>query len=144
MTPIQISRLKLFHISQNNLHDKTVTPSIPDNFFTKHGYEDNKTPRVCFGPSIGRCLRALSQKLTNAEFYVYNPAEECDVYRPSIKEVPDAKITGEMRVLKPTKLQADGKIRAIGDNGKDVTPYKNGDNTAYLYDWEWKWVVRYR
>jgi hypothetical protein len=35
-----------------------------------------------------------------------------------------------------------GKIKVIGDSGKDGLKYKynNGNSTAELYEWDYKWV----
>ena len=49
----------------NDLKDNItkLKPRVPDNFFTKNGYEDNNTNRVSFAPSIDKCLAGLSQNL---------------------------------------------------------------------------------
>ena len=131
---------KYYHISQSNLDGKTLQPSIPNNYFTKNGYEDNKIKRVCFTDSIDNCLRALSQKCTGMELYVHILDGNYNVYTPSIDEVPDCKVTGEVWVTKPCKVKCIGKIKVIGDRGEDGLPFKYGDKTAELYDWDWEWI----
>ena len=133
---------RLYHVSQSNLDGKTIQPSVPNNFMTKNGYEDGKTKRVCFSSFIDGCLRALSQKCTGMKLYVHIPDGEYDVYKPSVKEVPDVKITKEVWIKEPVKLKCIGKIDVIGDRGEDGLPYKYGNNTAELYDWDWKWVEK--
>lgn len=133
---------KLYFISEKqNL--KKLEPRIPNNFFTKNGYEDSKTPRVCFSTDIGKCLSALSMNCANHEYYVYSPAKDYKVITPTQKQVPDAKITDEKWITKPVELICIGKILCTGDNGKDGMPFKYGNNTAELYNWEWKWVEKY-
>lgn len=134
--------LNLYFISEENLDDETLTPRIPDNFFTKKGFEDNTTPRVCFAPSISKCLMAISQKCDGMEFYVHTPLEisKADIYTPSALEVPDVEITGEKWIKKPVKLRNIGKIRVLGDSGLDGHSFTYGDKTAELYDWDWEWV----
>lgn len=136
------SSVKIYHLSQSNLDGKTLSPRVPSNYFTKNGYEDGKTARVCFAKSIDMCLRALSQKCTDMELFVHIPDGKYNIYIPSTKEVPDAKITSEAWIKEPVKLKCIGKIKVIKDKGEDGIPYKYGDNTAELYDWEWKWIEK--
>lgn len=136
------SSVKVYHLSQSNLDGKTLSPRVPSNYFTKNGYEDGKTVRVCFAKSIDMCLRALSQKCTDMELFVHIPDGKYNIYIPSTKEVPDAKITSEVWIKEPVKLKCIGKIKVIKDKGEDGIPYKYGDNTAELYDWEWNWVEK--
>ena len=131
---------KYYHVSQSNLNGKTLQPSVPNNYFTKNGYEDSKTKRVCFTNSIDNCLRALSQKCNNMELYVHILDGNYDVYTPSVDEVPDCKVTGEVWVTKPCKVKCIGKIKVIGDRGEDGLPFKYGNKTAELYDWDWEWI----
>lgn len=136
------SSTKIYHLSQSNMDGKTISPRIPSNYFTKNGYEDVKTSRVCFAKSIDMCLRALSQKCTDMELYVHIPDGKYDIYTPSTKEVPDCKITSEVWIKEPVKLKCIGKIKVLKDKGEDGIPYKYGDKTAELYDWEWKWIQK--
>ena len=136
------SSVKVYHLSQSNLDGKTLSPRVPSNYFTKNGYEDGKTARVCFAKSIDMCLRALSQKCTDMELFVHITDGKYNIYIPSTKEVPDAKITSEVWIKEPVKLKCIGKIKVIKDKGEDGIPYKYGDNTAELYDWEWKWIEK--
>lgn len=131
---------KLYHISTSNLNGKTLYPKIPSNYFTKNNYEDNTTKRVCFAPSINKCLMGLSQNCTGMEFFVHVPDGEYEIYKPSPKEVPDSIITGEIWITEPVKLKCIGKISVIGDSGKPGHPFKYGTHIAELYDWEWEWI----
>lgn len=132
----------LYHLSEKNLNDKTLTPRIPDNFLVKNGYEDKETPRVCFTSSINKSLRAMSQNLKGKEFYVHIPSGDHETYKPSTKEVPDSKVTGEIWITEPVKLTCIGKIK-VGESFGDGIPYQYGNNTAELYDWEYEWVEKY-
>lgn len=136
------SSVKVYHLSQSNLDGKTLSPRVPSNYFTKNGYEDGKTARVCFAKSIDMCLRALSQKCTDMELFVHIPDGKYNIYAPSTKDVPDCKITSEVWIKEPVKLKCIGKIKVIKDKGEDGIPYKYGDKTAELYDWDWKWIQK--
>lgn len=132
----------LYHLSEQNLNNKTLTPRIPDNFLVKNGYEDKETPRVCFTSSINKSLRAMSQNLKGKEFYVHIPSGDYETYKPSTKEVPDSKVTGEVWITEPVKLTCIGKIK-VGESTGDGIPYQYGNNTAELYDWEYEWIEKY-
>jgi uncharacterized Fe-S center protein/ribosomal protein S18 acetylase RimI-like enzyme len=134
-------RPKLYHLSKND-NLKTVRAEIPDNYFTKNGYEENKTERACFAPSINKCLMGLSRNCKGEELYVYTPDGEYDTYKPSKEEVPDSVVTGETWIKQDTKVKCIGKIKVVGDSGKDGHEFKYGDKKAELYDWDWKWLVK--
>lgn len=134
--------MKLYRLSKSNLNGKIIKPTIPDNFFTRNGYEENKTPRVCFATTIDKCLMALSYNCDGDEFFVHIP----DNYnyrrkKPTVHEVPDSAITSEIWILEPVKLKCIGKIKAKIPSGDDSgIPFKYGNNTAELYNWDFKWI----
>lgn len=134
------ARISLFFLSDKNMDGKTLTPRVPNNFLIKNGYEDNKTPRVCFAPSIDQALMAISRNLKDEELYVHQPknVNKKSIYKPSIKEVPDVKITGEIWYTEPVELECVGKILITADDGKDGHKYTYGNNTAELYGWNWE------
>ena len=141
--------MNMYHLSQSNLNNLTVKPTIPDNYFTKNGYEENKTPRVCFAINIDRCLRGLSLKCEGMELYVHVPYNNRSIKnhikKPTTKEVPDSRITQERWITVPVKMKCIGKIKVLGDKGEPGLKYTygNGKHTAYLYDWNWKWIEKY-
>jgi ribosomal protein S18 acetylase RimI-like enzyme len=142
-TPKNCKRLNnyggsLYFVSQEELNGKVLAPRIPDNYFTKNNYEDNTIKRVCFAPSIDKCLMGLSQNLKGKEFYVYEPDGEYEVYKPDKNLVPDSLITGELWILKPVKLKRVNRIKVIDDAGEDGIPFYYGDNKAELYKWNYE------
>lgn len=138
--PKSVRHNKLFFLSDKNMNNKTLTPRTPNNYFTKNGYEDAKTKRVCFAPSIDKALMGLSANLTNKEFYVHVPIGEYKTYKPTKKEVPDSNITGEIWITNSVKVICIGKIVVIKDKGLKGHKFKYGDKEAELYDWKWEWV----
>lgn len=142
-------KLNLFFVSEHGDYNETILqPKIPNNYMTQNGFEDNKTPRVCFSTSIDGCLIALSQNITNKEFYVYQPVGKHKVIVPTEKQVPDVKITKERWICEPVELTCIGKIKAIDENGPkdDGIPYRYGPNKeheARLYAWGYKWLERF-
>lgn len=139
----KIEPKKVYRLHKENGNGKTVNPEIPNNFFTKNGYEDNTTKRVCFTTSINKCLMAMSQNCKDMILYVHIPDGKYTLYKPTIQEVPDSRVTGEVWILRPVKLKCIGKIHVIEDAGKDGHPFQYGNNTAELYDWDWEWIERY-
>lgn len=133
----------MYFISQTNMDSKTLHPKVPDNYFTKNNYEDNKTKRVCFAPSIDQCLMGLSCNCAGKEYYVHTPdTQHINSYKPTKSEVPDSVITGEIWVKEDVKLKCIGKIKVIKDKGLPGKKFSYGNKTAGLYEWDWKWISR--
>ena len=140
--------INMYRLDHDNFDGKILQPQVPDNYFTRNGYEDNSTPRVCFARDIKHCLRAMSCNCTGMEFYVHVPLSFYDakshLKRPLSKEVPGADITGEIWITRPVKLLCIGKIRVIKDTGEKGFKFKYGPHTVELYDWEWEWIEKYK
>jgi hypothetical protein len=118
-----------------------LTPRIPRNFFTDNGFEDNKTRRVCFAPSIDKCLLGLSMNCKNKEYFVHVPIGSFAVIYPTKIDVPDVEITGEIWVCDPVKIECVGKIKVDDRNGL-VYKYTYGDNiNDVLFGWNWHYIV---
>ena len=132
----------LYFVTKADMKSKTtLEPRIPQNFLTDNGFEDNKIKRVCFSTSINGAVTALSQNLKNTDLFVYSPIgiEKRDIYTPSISQVPDRSITGEVWIRKPVQIECIGKIHVI-DAKKNPQRYKYGNKIAELYEWNWKWI----
>lgn len=130
----------LYFISEKDMDGKTINPRVPDNFFTKNGFEDAETKRVSFAPSVGQCLQGMSYNVKNKRFYVYEPDGSHDVWKPTKNAVPDSGITGELWIKDPVKLKRVGVIECTGDTGEDGHKFTYGDGkTAELYDWNYTW-----
>ena len=131
--------MKLYHVSDRFENELSLEPRIPKNFMTENGFEDAKTPRVCVADNINGALRAMSANLKGKQFRVFSAdIPDHEVYKPTIKEVPDSVITGEHWIKKPVKLTFDKDIE-IGESIGDGFDYTYGDNNiATLYDWDFK------
>lgn len=119
-------------------------PRVPDNFFTRNGFEDAKTGRVCFTDSVDKCLTALSANVSGKEYRVYEPDDTSKyvIFKPNNKAVPDASITGELWITEPVKIKEVGKIKCTGDDGKKGMKFKYGAKTAELYGWNYIWTKK--
>lgn len=131
---------QLFFISDKDMDGEILQPRLPKNYFTKNGFEDNKTKRVCFCTSIDKCLMALSMNCKNKIYYVHQPIGDYNIISPSTKDVPDSKITGEKWILDPVKIKCISKIKVINDDGKEGKKFKYGNNIAELYGWTWEYI----
>lgn len=135
----------LYFLSEENKDGQLLSPRVPDNYLTKNGYEDNKTSRVCFAPSINKALIGLSNNLKGKKLYVHIPkrGDNYNVYKPSIKEVPDANITGEVWIKEDVKIECIGCIDVTNANDTSYSYTYGDNNTAKLYSWNWKWEDQY-
>ena len=110
--------MKIFHISKFCFDNNILKPSIPNNEFTRRGIENNSIPRICFAPSIEKCLKALNIDIhvPNQCFYIHEPINYDDLLIITNKEiidnnyVPNAIHTGELWVLNPCKVKCEGII----------------------------------
>lgn len=128
---------KYFFISTNDSLTKLV-PRVPDNYFTRHGFEDNTTKRVCLSNSINGCLRAMSRNIEGETFQVYS-VESASIYTPTTDEVPDCDITGEVCSLETVRLRPLFKIKVLEAEYHPIDfPFDNGNRHAALYDWKWE------
>lgn len=129
-----MKKKKFYFISDNDslvyLH-----PRIPNNFFTKNGYEDNITKRVCLSESVSGALSALSQNLQNKVLTVYE-VYLASYYKPSITEVPDCKVTQEVWSLNPVKLHKIYKIKITSAVDNPLIFYY-GNKCAETYRWNY-------
>lgn len=132
----------LYFISEKYLNNNIILPRIPNNFFTKNGYENNKIKRVCFCKSIDKCLMVLSKNCKGLVFNVYTVSDisKYDIFKPSIDEVPDSKITEELWVLTKVEVEYVGKIKCIDSFQDDGYEFRYGDKTSRLYEWKYEWI----
>ena len=135
------SKNGLFHLSAVELKNTRMTPRVPDNFLVKHGYEDSKTKRISFVPSIDSALMAMSSNLKDKVLYVYAAPSTTKFTEPSVKQVPDSKVTGERWVLDQVKVFLIGKIK-VSTAKDEAFSYQYGNNTAELYAWNWDVVKK--
>lgn len=135
--------MPLYHVSQSNLDGVVVYPSIPSNYMTRYGYEDNNIYRISYCPSIKGCLRGLSCNLKSMILYVHEPASYDALSIITPVNVPDSYITGEVWVLNQTHQKLIQIIRVI----KSTTPYKYSygfSRIATLYDWDYEVLERFK
>lgn len=105
----------LYHLSYINYDGKEFSPRVPDSILDD---EDNDTPRVCFSSAISRCCMAILHPGMEVDLYVHKPSIPVSflvrnkaLYKPSVQDVPDVKLTWEYWVTQKIMLRCVGKIR---------------------------------
>lgn len=169
------SNKTFYHISfDEDLDEKTLVPRVPewikgmkekDKDFEKklekfktennpdgYGYEDPKTPRICFSNSIEGALNAVINPnkrlhLAGKQIYVFVPEKPISEYKTRSNKVIkkngdvfDANVTNEMWILEPCKVKFIGSIvvdKVTAKKRKKFTNNKEMNVMEYSYKWRW-------
>ena len=129
------SALRAFHVSNNPI--KVLIPKVPDNFYTKMGYED------------GTIARNNKVNEGSRIYRVYEPKDYSKIQIKTNQEiirrklVPDAKQTKEFWLMSRTPVKEIAKIKVIRMADKYVTvPHGPKPNSPArerrAYFWHWK------
>ena len=164
-----------YHLSFDlDLDEKTLTPRVPewitgmkekDKDFEKklekfktevnpdgYGYEDPKTPRICFSNSIEGALNAIINPnkrlhLAGKQIYVFVPEKPISEYKTRSNKVIkkngdifDANITKEMWILEPCKVKFIGSIVVDKVQAKRRKKFVNNKEMNVMeYSYKWRW-----
>lgn len=98
--------MRLYWVTQKQIGDNilevNLTPQIPK---TVSDGEDKVTPRICMSSSVIGAINSISNNIYGNIVYVYTADVKVqDIIQPSIEQVPDVFMTGEMWVIKPIKV----------------------------------------
>ena len=123
-----------------------------NNSKTGTGFEEYKTPRVCFSNSIEGCLNAIINDIGRLELagktlYVYTPEKPISEYKHKTNkqilkdgDIFDANITNEMWILEPVNLKYIGSIVVDKVTNEHVKKFANNKNRSIIkYDYKWHW-----
>ena len=141
---------QLYHLSKENLDGKRLEPRPMDKMRVMEG-EDWKVPRICVSTSIDGAVSALLDSVScpfGTKLWVHVPTnleelfKENKVHRPSLRQVPDAEVTGEHWLKAPTTFKAIGKIEVIGIDSTSSLYYRWKDEDTRLERFTWKWTIR--
>ena len=139
--------VSLYHISKFDISNNILIPRIPDNYFTRNGFENNTVKRISASTTINGCIAGLSMNCKNMEFFVYKLVplpynnNSLKIKVPTTKDVPDCKLTNEIWILNDAKCELVGKIKVLDSINKPYK-FKYGNNEAELYYWNYKWLYR--
>lgn len=105
-----MKRMRLMRIQYFDLGDEVeLIPSIPQ---SRLDNEDDETPRICAAITLAQCIYSkftFANKCVEINgginFFIYTcdvPIE--DIIQPSLNQVDDTWITGELWVIKPRHI----------------------------------------
>ena len=103
----QENRRKYYVVTtkDKDLSSFLLYPSVPKNWFTTNGCEDNKTPRVRLYPTIEGALMARENINEDDIYYIFETENDNMIFKPDTKIVPTADVTGEVWCLHPVDLK---------------------------------------
>lgn len=136
----------LYFLSTSNLNNQILTPKIPNNYFVNNKYEDDKTMRIIFAPSINKGIMMKTQLYKNKIFYVHIPYSNqfLDIYKPSIDKAPESEITDEYWVRNNCKMKCIGIIQLTNIKTRYGSKFIYGKNkVAEIYEWNWIWKEKF-
>jgi len=113
--------MQYYFISKQNHDGKTLEPLIPKNRMRD---EDNK---------IAGCLTAI-HILKEGNYVYIHSCESDSVIQPTIKQVPDVQLTGELWIIEPVKMTLISKIKIT----KKTCFYPNIRNEIGVINYEYK------
>lgn len=141
----------LYHLSEQNYDSQTFSPRSMDRDRVMEG-ENWKAKRICVSKSIDGAVSALCDSMSlpcGIYLYVHIPVNLDDlfkrdkIYKPSIKQVPDAETTDEFWLKDNAIWKCIGKIE-VGNVRDDVDLTYNWYGEKVKMDrFEWRWIEQY-
>ena len=142
------SPFPLYHLSEED-HDGEVFVTKPMDKERVMEGEDWKVPRICMSDSIDGAVSALVDSMSmwsGLELYVHVPEKLPElfkankVHRPSLRQVPDAGVTGEHWLKAPAKMKKIGKIQVLDVDYANELYYDWLGSRTKMDRFKWKWV----
>lgn len=91
-----------YHITTKAWPDELTLS--PRKYGVNRGEDEPNISRICVAPTVEGCLTALGSCLTgSSNIYIYRTVRKVKAIKPN--SVVDAKITGEMWLLRPIKFK---------------------------------------
>lgn len=135
---------KLYHLSEDDLNNKLITPRVPYNKLTKTGFENCSIARICFAPNVENCLIAIGDDLQDKIFNVYEPMNYNNLQIISNDEivknnyVADAFLTREVWVTNPVIMKYLYKIKVLNAVDK---PFKVQYDDEICSEYSWNYEI---
>ena len=114
-----------YHISRDSfLEKKPMKPRVPKNRMNK---EDSKTKRICASMSVSGALSAIPVFKKGDKVFVYE-LETDNFIQPTIEQVEDSPVTGEVWILEEVEPKLFGIIQiedsvSYTSNGMEIVGY---------------------
>jgi len=120
----------LYHLSEKKFVDTHLVPREVSSIGLN---EDPTIKRICFAPSIHKCLQAIRDRIRDGTktFYVYRLLwnNELEYKIPTTDDVFDANVTNEVWILSPCDVVLVDKVTVVDElTGieKYMAPFKHG------------------
>ena len=143
--PYDYNGLELYHISPVNHDGEIFYPRVPE---SRMKTEDDKTPRICFAPTLEGAYKAVCPNPRHLDldlFFLHVPDNMDDIkafnsiVSPDENEVPDVLDTDELWCLDPVYMKCIGVIMFFTvdrfDNTYDHKDTKAIDVTDIMEDY---------
>jgi hypothetical protein len=116
-----------YHITQKRWSNKKILK--PRSYGANRGHGEPDDLRICVAPTIEGCLLALGSCLEYYKTtYVYRTSNKVIAKKPY--EVDDAKITGEMWLIRPTTFDLYGRV-ILRELPETLLNIQVGDHDAF-------------
>ena len=144
----------LYHLSRENLDGVVLTPKALSKERAMES-ENWRTKRICVSTSIDKALMAFGYSdydCIGVRLYVHTPQnidslfQHDNVYKPSLKQVPDVFVTDEHWLKAKTTMKCIGQIEILDihdQSGNDEFKYMIYDTPCWCDVFDWKWVSRF-
>ena len=138
----------LYHLSEEN-HDGKVFEPRPMDKWRVMETENWKTPRICVASSIDGAVSALVDSMscfTGVKLWVHVPSNLDElfkankVYKPSLRQVPDAEVTGEYWLKAPAQMTTIGQIEIVDIDVSTDLEYMWCGMLTHMDRFKWKWI----
>ena len=124
----------VYHVTREVLNGIKLIPRVPTNIIKN---EDLIIKRICFSASLNGCLISIDNLVFDDKLYVYQA--DIKPYYPTLKQVPDMFLTGEVWSLEiVNNLKLMGVISITGYIGCEI----DGEvNNQYAYKFNTKEAI---
>lgn len=135
--------LKLYHVAEDKVESKKLSPRVPSNYMVENGFEDGETPRICFATTIADALVAMSRDLAGKILHVYEVEvdPESKYFYSSdelIDKVPDVLVTNEVWWCQDIEVPYTHSIKVIDAKSKPLRYIYGDGKEASLYAWNYE------
>lgn len=105
--------IKLYFVTQSERFGTSMmlSPRIPKSIDFEND-EDNTIARICVCENIVNCIKAILPNIFQGSYInIYScDVDKEEVYKPTIRQVPDVDLTHELWLLKNTRFVLEKKI----------------------------------
>lgn len=124
--------MEYYFASKINFNNETLYPKIPK---SRMNTEDSKISRICVSQSINGCLTAIEPKSVGEVLYIHKCISD-NTYQPTLAQVPDRHLTGEIWILEPVEMKLFMKIVTTGCIDNEFNTMHNAQYNFKIIDFD--------